>query len=266
MKKIASMGRGGTGKTTFIALLTKYLVEVGETPILLVDADPDQSLADMVGIDLQGEGKKTITELLYEVFAGEAGGGGSLVGLPPSERVENVIWEEGLYEGEHFDLMAVGTKYTEGCYCMPDAALKAVLERMARNYRYVLIDSPAGLEQLNRRISSDFTDIFDLLDPSKKAFEHVRRAHRIIRSVGITYEHLYLVGGYEFPDELGAVAEEELGFRYLGKIAYDEDVRRFVWEGRSLLELPEGSPAYRSVVEIAERASYVPFRRLLFPG
>ena len=266
MRKIASMGRGGTGKTTFIALLTKYLIEVGETPLLLVDADPDQSLGDMVGIDLQALGKKTVTDLLYEVFMEESISGPSSAGLPPSERIENAIWEEGLYEGEHFDFMAIGTKYTEGCYCMPDAALKGALERITKNYKYVLIDSPAGLEQLNRRISSDFTDIFDVLDPSKKALDHVRRAHKVITEVGITFEHIYLVGGYEFPDELGRVAEEELGFRYLGKIAYDENVRRFVWEGRSLLELPDDTPAYRSVVEIAEKAGYVPFRRLLFPG
>jgi len=262
MKKIASMGRGGVGKTTFIALMTKYLIEVGETPILLVDADPDQSLGDMVGVDLEAAGKKTITDLVAEVFFES---GGTLVGMPPSERIEDAIWEEGLYEGDDFDFIALGTKYTEGCYCTPDAAHKGALERITKNYKYVLIDSPAGLEQLNRRISSEFNDIFELLDPSKKALDHVRRACRVIKEVGIEFEHIYLVGSYEFPDEFGKVAEEELGLRYLGKVAYDERVRRFVWEGRSLLELPDDSPAYRSVVAILERAGYIPFKRLLFP-
>ncbi len=262
MKILASMGRGGVGKTTFIALVAKYLIEVGETPFLLVDADPDQSLGDMVGVDLAAEGKKTITDLVMEVFFE---GGGTLVGLPPSERIENAIWEEGLYEGEHFDFLAVGTKYTEGCYCTPDAALKGALERITKTYKYVIIDAPAGLEQLNRRVSSKFDHVFELLDPSKKAFDHVRRAWRVIKEVGIEVGELYLVGSYDFPDELGKRAERELGFRYLGKIAYDERVRRYALEGRSLLELPEDSPAYRSVVAIMERAGYVPFKRLLFP-
>jgi len=262
LKILASMGRGGVGKSTFVALVARYLIEMGETPVLLVDADPDQCLGYMVGVDMEAAGKKTITELVIETFFETSG---TIYGVPPSERMESAIWEDGIYEGEGFDFIAVGTKYTEGCYCTPDAALKGAVERIAKNYRYVLIDSPAGLEQLNRRISSRFDDIFELLDPSKKAFEHVRRALKVIEGVGIEYGHIYLVGGYEFLDELGRKAEEELGLRYLGKIAYDEQVRRFALEGRSLFELPPNSPAYRSVVEIMERAGYIPFRRLLFP-
>ncbi|RLI36495.1 cobalamin biosynthesis protein, partial [Candidatus Bathyarchaeota archaeon] len=94
MKILASMGRGGVGKTTFIALTAKYLIEVGETPLLLVDADPDQSLGDMVGVDLASEGKKTITDLVVETFFES---GGTLLGLPPSERMEMAIWEEALW-------------------------------------------------------------------------------------------------------------------------------------------------------------------------
>ncbi|MGB2856995.1 MAG: ArsA-related P-loop ATPase, partial [Dehalococcoidia bacterium] len=54
-KRIVSTGRGGTGKTTFTALATRYLAG----PLLLIDIDPDQSLADMLGIDLEKEGVRT---------------------------------------------------------------------------------------------------------------------------------------------------------------------------------------------------------------
>lgn len=262
MKMLVSMGRGGVGKTSFIALTAKYFIEIGEIPILLVDVDPDQSLGDMVGVDMKSEGKYTISELLYETFLEE---GGTTVGMPPSERVEVKILEKGLYEGKHFDFMSIGTKYIEGCYCLPDAALKGALERLTKNYKYVLVDSPAGLEQLNRRITPKVNDIFDVLDPSKKSFEHVKRAYKVIESVGITFDNFYLIGGYEFSDELGKRAEEETGLNYLGKIEYDENVRRFVLEGKSLLDLPPTSPAYTSVKKILERAGYISLKQLLFP-
>jgi len=102
------MGRGGTGKTSFVALMTKYFIESGKTPLLLIDADPDQSLADVLGIDFEGEGKKTISELIVETFLE---GGGTTVGVPPSERIESKIWERGLYEGEYFDLISIGPKW-----------------------------------------------------------------------------------------------------------------------------------------------------------
>src|SRR4030042_4755999 len=105
MRRIVTIGRGGTGKTSFIALLTKYFIEKNNTPLLLVDADPDQNLSEMVGVEL----KKTISEILYE-FKEK---GGSISGPSPLERLEPQIIEN-LHETDFFDLLAIGTKWKEG--------------------------------------------------------------------------------------------------------------------------------------------------------
>lgn len=110
MKTLVIMGRGGTGKTSFVALMTKYFIEIGDTPLLLVDVDPDQNLGEMVGIDLEEAGKNTISELLVETFLER---GGTTVGIPPTERIEGKIWAKGMYEGDYFDFIVVGTKWTE---------------------------------------------------------------------------------------------------------------------------------------------------------
>ncbi|MCX5899916.1 MAG: AAA family ATPase, partial [Proteobacteria bacterium] len=47
---IAVAGKGGTGKTTFAALLIRYLVNKGKRPVLAVDADADANLADALGL------------------------------------------------------------------------------------------------------------------------------------------------------------------------------------------------------------------------
>lgn len=254
MKTLVTMGRGGTGKTSFVALMAKYFIEIGGTPLLLVDADPDQNLGEIVGIDLKEEGKYTISELLVETFLEE---GGTTVGVPPIERIESKIWAYGMYEGEFFDFIALGTKWVEGCYCLPNAALKGALESLTKNYRYVVVDSPAGLEHLNRRITSKVDDIFDILDPSKKSFDHVKRAKRIAQEVKIDFKNFYVVGGFRFPEHLRAQVEKVLGLGYLGKVAFDEKVEEHVLEGKSLLELPQNSQAYVSVKKIMEKAGYV---------
>ena len=253
MRILVSMGRGGTGKTSFAALMTKYLVENNYAPLLLIDADPDQNLGEMVGVDLSKEAKRTLSELVAETFVE---GKGTLVGVPPSERMESRIWEKGLYEGESFDLMAIGEKWVEGCYCLPNAALKNALENLTKTYGVVVIDSPAGLEHLNRRISSRVDDVFDLVDPSSKSFNHVKRAYKIINEVGMDFDNFYVVGGYRFPERLEAEVEERTGLKYLGRIAFDEKVAEYVLNGDSLLGLPSASPAYRSVEEILGRAGY----------
>ena len=253
MKRIVTMGRGGSGKTTFVSLMTKYFIEKGETPILLIDADPDQNLSEMLGVDLKEEGKKTISELLIETFLE---GGGTTVGVPPSKRIESKLWEEGLYEGKNFDLMSIGTKFIEGCYCLPNTALKNALDGLIKSYNYVIIDSPGGLEHLNRRIASKVDDIFDIIDPSQKSFHHVERAYKIVQEVQIDFKNFYVVGGNRVPEQLEEEVKKRISHKYLGKISYDQEVENYVLNGKPLLDLPETSIAYNSVKKILQQVGY----------
>ena len=254
MKTLVTVGRGGTGKSSFTALMAKSFIETNQAPLLMVDADPDQNLAEMLGIDLKEAGKSTIAELLVSTFIEQ---GGTTVGIAPTERIESRIWEKGLYESKNFDFLAVGTKWVEGCYCMPNSALKGALESLTKNYKYILVDSPAGLENLNRRITSKVNDIFDILDHSKKSMDHVKRAYKIAKEVDMKFENFYLVGGYRFPAELGKVAEAELKFKYLGKIVEDEQLDEYVLTGKSLLDLPKDNKAYLSVKDILQTLGYI---------
>ncbi len=254
MKTLVTIGRGGTGKSSFTALMAKSFIETNQSPLLLVDADPDQNLAEMLGIDLKEAGKSTIAELLVSTFIEQ---GGTTIGVPPTQRIESRIWEKGLYESNNFDFLSVGTKWVEGCYCMPNSALKGALESLTKNYKYILVDSPAGLENLNRRITSNVNDIFDILDHSKKSLDHVKRAYKIAKEVEMNFENFYLVGGYRFPAELGKQAEDDLKFKYLGKIAEDEQLDDYVLNGKSLLDLPKDNQAYLSVKEILKTLGYL---------
>ena len=254
MKTLVTIGRGGTGKSSFTALMTKAFIEAGKAPLLLVDADPDQNLAEMLGIDLKEAGKSTIAELLVSTFIEQ---GGTTVGVPPTERIESRIWENGLYESKNFDFLAVGTKWVEGCYCMPNSALKGALESLTKNYKYILVDSPAGLENLNRRITSNVDDIFDILDHSKKSQDHVRRAFKIAKEVDMKFENFYLIGGYRFPEALGKQVEADLKFKFLGKIAQDEQLDEYVLDGKSLIDLPSDNKAYVSVKAMLKNLGYL---------
>jgi CO dehydrogenase maturation factor len=254
MKTLVTIGRGGTGKSSLTALMAKCFIEANLSPVLLVDADPDQNLAEMVGVDLKEAGKLTIADLIVSTFIET---GGTTLGIPPTQRIESRIWENGLYESQSFDFIAVGTKWVEGCYCMPNSALKGALESLTKNYKFILVDSPAGLENLNRRITSNVNDIFDILDHSKKSQDHVRRAYKIAKEVDMKFENFYLIGGYRFPVELEAKAEADLKFKYLGKIAADKQLDDYVLNGKSLLDLPIDNVAYLSVKAILKSLGYL---------
>jgi CO dehydrogenase maturation factor len=124
---------------------------------------------------------------------------------------------------------------------------------MTNHYPNIIIDSPAGLEHLNRKLVSDIDDMFVILDPSSKSINHVTRIKDITHQIGISFNHFYLVGNYNFDPD----TEEYLnntGEVYLGKIEFDTNVQTYNLAGKSLLELPENSSACLSIKEILLKA------------
>jgi CO dehydrogenase maturation factor len=241
---IVVTGRGGTGKSTFVALAASYL----RPPLLLIDLDPDESLADMVGFDLDEQGIGTISDKLYDILEASKSGG-----QDPAFAIDHmaaIIERDCLYKGNNeIDLISLGTKLTKGCYCTPDDILKNVIPRMIEKYNNIVIDSPAGLEHLNRKVVSDVDDFFVVLDPSSKSLQHIGRIRDITGELKISYRNFYLVANYCF-DKEDQTYFEDSGETLLGRIESDSDVAEYNLSGQSLLELPKDSPASLSVKEI----------------
>jgi len=248
---IVSTGRGGTGKSTFVALASKYL----GSPKLLIDFDPDESLADMLGIDLAESGKKTISGLLYGILESNKGAGRTGYEFLTST-LQSAISDDCLYKNSGFDFISLGTKFTPGCYCAPDSILKELIPILAKDYKEVIVDSPAGLEHFNRKVVVDIDYLFIVLDPSEKSVKHIDRVKDIIKELKVNYKQLYLIGNYRFTGE----TEESLrntGEAYLGKMDYDPAVREYNLKGKSLLTLPDDSPASLSVKRILTQGGLI---------
>jgi CO dehydrogenase maturation factor len=239
-------GRGGAGKSTFTALFARF---VDVKRLLLIDLDPDSSLPKMLGADLEKSGKVTISHALYDIIvSGKKDDSPALI----EERLKD---GSILYESEKFHLITLGTKLAPGCYCLPDEMIKDMIHKLRDNYDMVLVDSPAGLEHLNRKVTPDIDDLFVILDPSEKSVKHIERIKRVIKGVRISYKNFYLVANYRFTEE-SLKYLEEAGERLLGRIALDENVRNFNLNGRSLFSLPSDSPASLSVKKILLEANY----------
>ena len=249
-KIIVSTGRGGTGKTTFVAIAARFL----DSPPLLIDADPDQSLAAMLGLSLDPETVPTISDVLYSLQ--DTKRHQELGAMPLAEKIQYLLQASCLYESRHFDMITLGVKWTRGCYCHPTDILRAVLPELARAYAYCMIDAPAGLEHVNRRIVSNVDDIFAIVGPSAKSLENTRRLQEISENVGLSYRNLYLVGNHRFPEGREESLKGFDGATYVGKIGDDNSVAEYDWQGRSLLDLPQDSPACTSVRNVLQAAGY----------
>ncbi|MCS7281267.1 MAG: AAA family ATPase [Desulfobacterota bacterium] len=249
-RKIVVTGRGGSGKSTFVALISRFLSK----PSLLIDLDPDLSLADMLGIDLEKEKKRTVIEVLYDVVDERKRGGDPLV--PVEDKFKGLIWTEALYEGRGFDLIVLGTKDMEGCYCFPDHLMRKTISDLVKNYKNVVIDSPAGLEHLNRNIVSEIDYLFVIIDPSEKSIAHIKRVKEIAKEVGIKYANFNVVGNYMFTESDEKFFEDK-NLSYIGRIEYDRTVEELNLKGESLRSIPDDSPAVISAKKILEKARLI---------
>ena len=256
---IVATGRGGTGKSTFVALTSRHL----KPPLLLLDIDPDQSLASMLGVNLEAvkmkteTGRevpvKTLSDLTSDIEDEDAFS--ELGGSPAVVKIPHLLQWYTQYQSQKFDLISLGPRWTEGDYRSANFLFEFIIPSIGEHYASIMVDSPAGLEHLNRKVVPNINDLFLILDPSAKSIKHIERVKRITREVGIKYQRLYLVGNYQFDDQ----AEEYLkpaGATYLGKMDYDPAVKEYNLKGKSLLDLPENSPARLSIKKILTKAGY----------
>ena len=87
MMKIAISGKGGVGKTTLSACLSKYFSKKGNK-VIAVDADPDANLGTALGLDYKKASEilplTEMKELVEERTGAKPGGYGAYFKLNPT--------------------------------------------------------------------------------------------------------------------------------------------------------------------------------------
>lgn len=245
---ISVSGKGGTGKTTLVALLLKVLVDNGyNRPILVVDADPDTNLPDVLGVDIDSTVGNKANELKRRIEAGSLS-----LGVSKSDLLEAWVYET-LIETDKFDLLAMGRTEGEGCYCFVNNVLTNILDGLISNYGIVLMDMEAGLEHLSRRTDRDVNTMVVVCDPSKMSLRTAIRIREIAKEVHIRIENIYIVGNRFHPENMGLLREwaEKEGFRLAGFIPEDPFIQKHHMFGLPITEIPNESPALSAAKEIA---------------
>ncbi len=243
---VAISGKGGTGKTTFAALLIKEAIERGIKPLLAVDADPNYNLGDALGM----KPDTTIADVTDMFFRDR-------ISLPPGMSKESYLelrLSSAIVEGDDIDLVVMGRPEGPGCYCYLNNVLKAFLERLEDNYRMVVIDNEAGMEHISRRITPRLDMLIAVSDPSIKGIRAAKRIEELARELGLAIDTFGLV----LSRAGGALSErlreevDKLQLPLLGIVPCDPEIEERDIEGHELLSLNGSSPAVSAVSQIAQ--------------
>jgi CO dehydrogenase maturation factor len=246
---ISVSGKGGVGKTTTSALLTRIITEKTKRSLLVVDADPVMNLPRALGVDVPSTVGEIATKLRKSIDEGSISRA-----VTKQDILEGEIYES-LVEGELYDFLAMGRTEGEGCYCYVNRLLTQILDTLSKNYEFTLLDMSAGLEHLSRRTDRNVDVLIIVVDPSRAAYEAALRIRELAKEVHIDFKKVVVIGN-RFPpgmeDELATRLEEQ-GLFFGGMIPNDDELAKLNYLGTPLTELPNDSPAVQAIERIAEK-------------
>ncbi len=146
MRTLMTAGKGGTGKSMVLAhLLKRHILPDLPGRVLVVDADPHQSLTRLLGI----RPAVTLGSLRREHGRGLQRGE-SLAGLGRREFARRLTQAALQPLGEGADLLVMGRSRAPGCQCVVNTLLGRALDALAERYAWVVVDNEAGIEPIGR--------------------------------------------------------------------------------------------------------------------
>ena len=245
-KIIAVAGKGGVGKTSISAAFVRLLTEAyPDKRILAIDADPAVGLSTALGVEV----RETLDDIRKSIVASVEDGA-------PREAIE--LLSEARYrifdpmvEQQKFSFLAIGRPETAGCYCKVNAYLKEVINLLAGDFDYVVIDGEAGIEQINRRVMEKVTHLVLITDPSRKGTQVIDTIKRVADEL-VMYDRCgAIVNRVNDPAMIPYIHID--GTEILAFIGSDSAHAANDIQGRSVFDLPEDAPVLSGAREALKK-------------
>lgn len=151
--------------------------------MLAVDADPNANLHEALGVDV----RETLGSMREEAFSRS---------IPPGMNRHQYVayrFRQALVEAEGFDLIAMGRPEGSGCYCFANDLLSECMKHLERNYRFIVIDTEAGMEHIARGTIGRPDMLLIVSDPGARGLRSIARIREIAVQLGLERERVHVV-------------------------------------------------------------------------
>ena len=242
---IAVAGKGGVGKTTVCGMLIDYLIKTGKGPLLVVDADANSNLNEVLGV----ESVTSLGEIREEIAQAELRGDVIPKNMTKADYAE-MRFNDALLEEDDFDMLVMGRTQGKGCYCYVNGVLKAQVDKYAKNYSYVVMDNEAGLEHVARGTLPHVDTMLLISDCSRRGIQAVARIAEMVREMNLNPGRMGLIVNRAPGGVLDEGVKQEIekhGLTLFGVLPQDEAVYRCDCNGDPSAKLPESDPMKTAV-------------------
>jgi CO dehydrogenase maturation factor len=244
---IAIAGKGGSGKTTIASLLIKLLTQKGA--VLAIDADPATNLNLALGMPLSDTVGKVREEMAAKVKARTME-----PGLAKQDYLDIKIGE-ALVESQQIDLLAMGRPEGPGCYCAANNMIRTCVDRLGKNYDYVVIDCEAGMEHISRQTTRDIDVMLLVSDLTVRGILTAANMKALMKDLRTYVAKIYLIVNRATSPLPPKIAQtiEEASLQVIALIPEDPKIKELEAQGTPLIELPADSALQKVVAEVAKK-------------
>ena len=236
---IAVAGKGGVGKTTTCGMIIDYLCKKDQGPVLVVDADANSNLNEVLGVEVE-----TSLGAIREEMAQAELKGTIPAGMTKADYA-NFKFNSALIEEDDFDMIVMGRTQGKGCYCYVNGVLKTQVDKYAKNYQYILMDNEAGLEHVARGTLPKVDTMLLISDCSRRGIQAAARVAEMIDEMDLKPGKLGLIVNRAPNGVLDDGVKEEIekhGLDLLGVLPQDDGVYRCDCNGEPSAKLPASNP------------------------
>jgi len=242
--KICVCGKGGSGKSTVVTLLTEGLKRRGKEVIVLDSDESNSSLSWMLGfeqpprplMDLVG-GKKSVQQKMIAKFtSGE-------------EEPEMTIWEmekipsreiptDYVMGNMGLKLVVTGKIHQslEGCACAMGTVTREFLKKLQLTPDEItVVDMEAGIEHFGRGIEASIDMVVSVVEPSLESISLAKKVMDLTKTAGAFFNGAIL-NKISSPEQKNNVTKKlnELGVPVIGTIGYHSEIQSACLEGHRL--------------------------------
>jgi CO dehydrogenase maturation factor len=241
--KISVCGKGGSGKSTIVALLASEALKRGYQ-VLVVDSDESNSgLFRMLGFD-----RPPVP--LMELAGGKKG-------LKQKMGQQNVLSETNIQTAqipEEYLLKRNGLKLTavgkilqslEGCACPMGVLSREFLKKLdLAEDEIAIVGMEAGVEHFGRGVETSIDSVLIVVEPPLESVNVGQKIHELASGIGI--QNVWAVLNKVPTGEIATILKTELQERHIevvGCIYFDADIFVSSIEGR----IPSNGVAVREI-------------------
>ncbi len=251
--KIATVGKGGSGKTTIAGVLARVFAE-RDQHVLAIDGDPNPNLALTIGMSRdEADRIAYIPSNLMQRVEGADG----IATLQLTHSQDEIMARYGHKAADNIDLIVMGKPADgsagSGCMCASHRAVRGLITELTNIGEHTITDMEAGLEHLKRGTARNVDLMLIVVEPYYRSLEAAMRTHQLCVELAIPF--IRVVANKVRGDEDRLAIESfcaQHGMDIIGVVPLDEEMMEAERQAKSPFDFAPHGSAVTAIRKLAD--------------